>query len=354
VRLLVASGGTATVNARESDTGCTPLLLAVGPHRSVELVRFLIESGAGVNEHNNRAETPLMLALELPLELPLLRLLLDAGATVDAVRDGCATALHKAAEQGCSAEVVCCLLKAGADATATNTEGLNAAGVAARCGHAATAALLQRAADDQWQNLSQQQQQQRLQLQEQRQVLWQYAEERRQQLQFRFASPLVTGVCEYESYSSIASSDAFSVIPDYAVGRRAADILNGSLECHYSSEEDYDSYDEQYLEGVCDVAAVHTGAESAAALVATADTTTTAAANSNSAGCTTAHNYTDTDLLAAVVNDGTFDELNTVHISGDNSTAITAEPVLRAATLKQQHLIYLMRQLIVQYPALIT
>jgi hypothetical protein len=154
VRLLAASGGAATLNMPESQTGSTPLLLAMGPRRSTELVKLLIDSGADVNKYNYRIETPLMLATELPLA----KLLLDAGSAVNAVCITGATPLHKAAEQGCSAGVICCLLKAGADATATDHEGLVAAAVATKSGHTATAALLRRAADDQRSKLQQQQQ----------------------------------------------------------------------------------------------------------------------------------------------------------------------------------------------------
>jgi ankyrin repeat protein len=145
VRLLVASGGTAPVNVHSTRTACTPLLLALAARRSPELVKFLIDSGADVNRQSYVKEAPLTLALELPL----LRLLLNTGAHVNAMSADGSTALHKAAEQGCSAGVICCLLKAGADATAADNEGLNAAAVAAKSGHTATAALLQRAADDQ-------------------------------------------------------------------------------------------------------------------------------------------------------------------------------------------------------------
>jgi ankyrin repeat protein len=61
VRLLVACGGAATVNVPESQTGCTPLLLAMGPRCSTELVKLLIDSGADVNKFNYRIETPLCL-----------------------------------------------------------------------------------------------------------------------------------------------------------------------------------------------------------------------------------------------------------------------------------------------------
>jgi Ankyrin repeats (3 copies) len=146
VRLLVASGGTAaTVNALQNHTLCTPLLLALGPRRSPELVKFLADSGADVNASNSKGETPSMLAMELPL----LKLLLEAGAAVNATSADGSTALHYAAKQGVSAGIICCLLKAGADAAATDSKGLDAAAVAAERGHAAAAALLQRAADDQ-------------------------------------------------------------------------------------------------------------------------------------------------------------------------------------------------------------
>jgi Ankyrin repeats (3 copies) len=158
VRLLVASAGTAaTVNALQNHTLCTPLLLALGPRRSPELVKFLADSGADVNASNSKGETPLMLAMELPL----LKLLLEAGAAVNATSADGSTALHYAAKQGVNAAVICCLLKAGADATATDSKGLDAAAVAAERGHAAVAALLQRAADDQRSKQQQQWQQER-------------------------------------------------------------------------------------------------------------------------------------------------------------------------------------------------
>jgi ankyrin repeat protein len=147
VRLLIARGGAATVQAVERTESCTLLHFAVLREQEVmEVVRCLINSGADVNAETNDKMTPLMLAQELPV----VRLLLESGAAVNAKSSNGTTALHKAAKLGLSAGVVCCLLKAGADATAVNSEGHEPAAVAVMHGHTATAALLQRAAADQW------------------------------------------------------------------------------------------------------------------------------------------------------------------------------------------------------------
>jgi Ankyrin repeat len=142
VRLLIAKGGCAAVHVREQQHGHSPLHSALGQQQTAELVRLLINSGADVNAETNGKVTSLMLAQELSV----VRLLLEAGAAVNAKSVDGSTALHKAAELGLSAGVICCLLKAGADATAANSEGHNAAAVAVKRGHTATAALLQRAA----------------------------------------------------------------------------------------------------------------------------------------------------------------------------------------------------------------
>jgi Ankyrin repeats (3 copies)/Ankyrin repeat len=145
VRLLVDKGGAATINAGDQH-GYSPLHVAVGEaQQPAALVSLLISSGADVNAETNDKVTPLMLARELPV----VRQLLGAGATVNAKSADGTTALHKAAELGLSAAAVCCLLKAGADATTTDSEGYDAAAVAVKHGHTATAALLQRAASDQ-------------------------------------------------------------------------------------------------------------------------------------------------------------------------------------------------------------
>jgi hypothetical protein len=110
--------------------------------QTAEVVSLLINSGADVDAESNERVTPLMLARELPV----VRLLLGAGAAVDTKSVDGTTAQHKAAERGLGAAVICSLLKAGADATAANSEGHDAAAIAVKQGHTATAALLQRAA----------------------------------------------------------------------------------------------------------------------------------------------------------------------------------------------------------------
>jgi trimeric autotransporter adhesin len=131
---------------QEQQYGVSPLHIASEvSQQTAELVSLLIQSGADVNAATNDKVTPLMLARELSV----VRLLLEAGAAVNAKCSDGTAVLHQAAKLGLSAAVICCLLKAGGDATAANSEGHNAAAVAVKHGHTATAALLQRAAGDQ-------------------------------------------------------------------------------------------------------------------------------------------------------------------------------------------------------------
>jgi len=127
---LVASG--ARVDAVNRITGMTALHFAVRAGRT-ELVRFLLEKGAGLEWRSVEGDTPLALAVTNG-HAEIVSALLDAGAPVDARDELGSTPLVLAAAQG-REDLVDILLARGADVEAKNRLGGTPASVAAREGH---------------------------------------------------------------------------------------------------------------------------------------------------------------------------------------------------------------------------
>jgi ankyrin repeat protein len=73
--------------ARRTNSGTTPLHLAIVGLESVAFVRSLIDSGAEVNAKNNYGETPLHWCVQKGNE-EILRALLDEGADVNVADNG--------------------------------------------------------------------------------------------------------------------------------------------------------------------------------------------------------------------------------------------------------------------------
>lgn len=111
--------------------GDTALHLAAAGHR-VELVRLLIEAGAGPNAaSNHRRGSPLHYASDGVLTHPgwnaakqvqTIQCLLERGAALHAQDKNGATPLHRAVRTRCAAAVEC-LLRAGANPLALNQSG---------------------------------------------------------------------------------------------------------------------------------------------------------------------------------------------------------------------------------------
>jgi hypothetical protein len=171
VRKLIAAG--VDVNLRDKTTDATALEEAV-EHGNREMVRVLLDAGAGINARSSRAQTALMkldddatenlvwdlvaagakinlrdedrdtaLILAAYYSKPeVIRALLDAGAKVNAKNKEGETALMKAAGNG-NLESVRVLIEAGANANARNNEGKTALTLADDNGQAKIVELLE-------------------------------------------------------------------------------------------------------------------------------------------------------------------------------------------------------------------
>lgn len=139
VRQLIAAG--ANVNSRDAD-GWTPII-AAARKADLAVVRALIGAGADVNATSRLGWTALMWAA-YDGQLEIVDDLLAAGADMNVASKAGQTALIRAAEQG-HLDIVRTLIRAGADPR-TRVDGADASAWADRNGHAAVAALLERAA----------------------------------------------------------------------------------------------------------------------------------------------------------------------------------------------------------------
>jgi ankyrin repeat protein len=92
-RLLVARG--ADVNARSTNLGRTPLLIAAGMPGSVETLRFLLEKGADLRAKDRGGEHALGFAAR-SADIDVVRFLVERGIDVNAPGGGGAPALTRA------------------------------------------------------------------------------------------------------------------------------------------------------------------------------------------------------------------------------------------------------------------
>lgn len=120
------------VNALNND-GEAPLFLACkAKNKDHNLIAYLVDSGADVNEKNQIGSTPLQIACQQAF-LAAVEVLLKKGADVDAPRvqaRGGGTSLHAAVEMG-QAGIVKLLVANGADVNAKNVKGKTPAQVIA-------------------------------------------------------------------------------------------------------------------------------------------------------------------------------------------------------------------------------
>lgn len=93
VRLLVARG--ANVNARSTDLGRTPLLIAASYPGTVELVRFLLSKGADLKAKDRSGDHALLYAARTA-DVDVVRVLVEAGIGVNEPSDGGGPALTAA------------------------------------------------------------------------------------------------------------------------------------------------------------------------------------------------------------------------------------------------------------------
>jgi ankyrin repeat protein len=143
-RVLELVGASPELALARSPDGFTalhyPAFFGLGD--AVGVTRALLESGADVNARsaNDFSVLPLHSAVA-GNHAAVAALLVEAGADVNARQRGGWTPLHGAAEHGAS-DTVERLLAAGADPAARNDDGVSAADLASKAGHAALAARL--------------------------------------------------------------------------------------------------------------------------------------------------------------------------------------------------------------------
>jgi ankyrin repeat protein len=143
-RVLELVGASPELALARSPDGFTalhyPAFFGLGD--AVGVTRALLESGADVNARsaNDFSVLPLHSAVA-GSHAAVAALLVEAGADVNGRQRGGWTPLHGAAEHGAS-DTVERLLAAGADPAARNDDGVSAADLASKAGHAALAARL--------------------------------------------------------------------------------------------------------------------------------------------------------------------------------------------------------------------
>jgi ankyrin repeat protein len=114
---LIFDSTPSTLNQKESKVlkkqlGWTPLFRSV-MNGSLEISKFLLESGADPNIGNNLGETPLHQSCENN-HLEITELLLQHGADINAIQTDGTSALHNAVRKG-NYEIVRILVERGAD-----------------------------------------------------------------------------------------------------------------------------------------------------------------------------------------------------------------------------------------------
>ena len=109
------------VNARDPDSGRTPLYFAV-ENSDCEVVEQLLDRGADVNVQEKTGNTPLHFAA-ISNASEVVELLLERGAYVNAQDNGGTTPLHNAASNNASSEIAEVLLGHDADVNVQNNDG---------------------------------------------------------------------------------------------------------------------------------------------------------------------------------------------------------------------------------------
>ena len=137
----------AKVNVRDKAyNGITPLHAAV-ENGNIEIIQFLLDSGAKVNIRDFEKRTPLMM-LDNDATPEIFDLLIRYGAKIQLVDKEKNTALHHFVESADNAEIVQLLINHGVDVNAVNKDGETALMLAAENGNAESVkALLESGAD---------------------------------------------------------------------------------------------------------------------------------------------------------------------------------------------------------------
>ena len=117
----------ADVNSQGKKSGWTPLNLAVTLKCDIQFIKFLINSGANVNNKNAYGLTVLMTAVFFNNNVDVIKLLLENGADVNIIEHQQGkTALILAAQRNTNPEVIRALLEAGANIKVASKEGKTA------------------------------------------------------------------------------------------------------------------------------------------------------------------------------------------------------------------------------------
>ena len=126
-RLFALNPGIINEKDNERDTA---IMKACRDCNSTEVVAFLLENGANINDKDTIDQTPLIIAAFNGCT-DIVRMLLDAGANIEHKNDQGENALISAAQEG-NINVVKVLLDSGADVNQSNTDGETALELAIR------------------------------------------------------------------------------------------------------------------------------------------------------------------------------------------------------------------------------
>jgi ankyrin repeat protein len=126
-RLLSINPGIINEKDREKDTA---IMKACRDCNTTEVVAFLLENGANINDRDTIDQTPLIIAAFNGCT-DIVKMLLDSGADIGHRNDQGENALISAAQEG-HIDTVKLLLEAGADVNQTNADGETALELAIR------------------------------------------------------------------------------------------------------------------------------------------------------------------------------------------------------------------------------
>jgi ankyrin repeat protein len=117
-RLFALNPGIINEKDREKDTA---IMKACRDCNSTNVVAFLLENGANINDRDTIDQTPLIIAAQNGCK-DIVKMLLDAGANIEHKNDQGENALISAAQEG-HIDTVKLLLYAGADINQSNADG---------------------------------------------------------------------------------------------------------------------------------------------------------------------------------------------------------------------------------------